>query len=244
MSEENRLKVMEEMIDFWIDFIYGVSTGSVVTANNNRTNLRHLKRILGIDKLEQRLNEFSSIGNGNINKIEALEKTSDGHEKRLKRNWKHYLRHKKEITGLETLCLQLERRVNLRLEKLEGEKTVESIDSGIIGIDSVEEGNPKGSIIATVEATTSNTNRELTDSKPSHMANIKQIIELYDNGHEYAFCPNTHIIVRKEDLNTMFSNLFFYINMDSDNKSREELRELDIVRFKELHEKYLSEDKG
>ena len=61
MSEENmRKQVMEEIIDFWINYIYGDPSGSLVTANNNEMNLRHLKRILRITELEKKLEASSA----------------------------------------------------------------------------------------------------------------------------------------------------------------------------------------
>ena len=50
-----RKKVMEEITDFWINFVYGDPPSSLVDANNNEVNLRHLKRILGITDLEKRI---------------------------------------------------------------------------------------------------------------------------------------------------------------------------------------------
>ncbi len=43
----------------------------------------------------------------------------------------------------------------------------------------------------------------MPDSKPD-TANIKQIIEIYDNGHENVFYPDTHTLVRKEYLKKLF----------------------------------------
>ncbi|KKK55539.1 hypothetical protein LCGC14_3073510, partial [marine sediment metagenome] len=59
MSDDFRAKVMEEIIEFWINYIYGTTSGSLETDNNNRVNLGHLKRILGIDELEQKLTEHN-----------------------------------------------------------------------------------------------------------------------------------------------------------------------------------------
>ena len=91
MSEEVREKVIEEIVDFWINFIYGESIGSLETANNNTVNLRHLKRILGIEVLEKKLDyeltflkEFDEAHEHHSwnERIEALEASSASHTER------------------------------------------------------------------------------------------------------------------------------------------------------------------
>ncbi len=76
MIDEMRKKVMEEITDFWINFIYGDSPSSLVDANNNEVNLRHLKRVLGITELEKKLDEFEAVEYDDAwdKRIEKIEK--------------------------------------------------------------------------------------------------------------------------------------------------------------------------
>ena len=52
-DEKFRKQMLEEILDFWEMYIYGNPTGSLRIGNNNETNLRHLKQILGISELER-----------------------------------------------------------------------------------------------------------------------------------------------------------------------------------------------